>query len=178
MFSFVIVFFFAVTGLTLNHAEKFGNEVKTVQGKGKLNVNLVNAHDTALIAKKEIIEYLRSKHKLKGALSDFRIDDAQCDISFKGPGYAADIFINRATGEYDISQTNAGFVGVLNDLHKGRDAGPVWSLIIDISAVLMTLISLTGIILLLYLKRKRLTGLILAALGLMIAYIIYVLWVR
>jgi len=178
MFSFAIIFFFAVTGLTLNHAEKFGNEVQTVQGKGKLNVKWVNTRDTLSVAKLEIVEWLRKEHKLKGALSDFRIDDAQCGVSFKGPGYAADIFINRSTGEYDISQTSAGFVGVLNDLHKGRDAGPVWSVIIDVSAILMTLVSLTGMVLLLYLKKKRVSGLLLAAMGLMIAYIIYSMWVK
>jgi hypothetical protein len=149
-----------------------------VQGKGKLNVKWVNTPDTLSVAKLEIVEWLRKEHQLKGALTDFRIDDAQCGISFKGPGYAADIFINRATGEYDISQTRAGFVGILNDLHKGRDAGPVWSLIIDISAILMTVVSLTGMILLLYLKRKRIRGLILAALGLMVAYLIYIIWVK
>ena len=28
---------------------------------------------------------------------------------------------------------------MINDLHKGRDTGPVWSVLIDVSAVLMTL---------------------------------------
>jgi len=36
---------------------------------------------------------------------------------------------------------------VANDLHKGRDTGKTWSILIDVSAVLMTLISLTGLIL-------------------------------
>jgi len=178
MFSFAVVFFFAVTGLTLNHATKFGDQVHTVNGKGKLNVKWVNPTDTSKIAKLEIVEYLRNTQHLNGALSDFRIDDAQCDVSFKGPGYAADIFITRQTGEYEIAQTSAGWVGVLNDLHKGRDTGSTWSLVIDISAVLMTLVSLTGMILIFYLKRKRLSGLILAAMGLLLAYLIYIIWVK
>ena len=33
MASFAIVFFFAVTGLTLNHADKFAGRVRTVQKK-------------------------------------------------------------------------------------------------------------------------------------------------
>jgi len=178
MASFAIVFFFAVTGLTLNHAEKFGNELHTSQEKGKLNMSWVKTPDTARIAKLEIVEYLRSRHGIKGAVSDFRIDDAQCSVSFKGPGYAADVFIDRATGAYDVTKTSAGFVGIINDLHKGRDTGAVWSVVIDISALLMTLVSLTGMVLMLFLKKKRLAGLLIAAIGLLMVWLIYTIWIK
>jgi len=178
MLSFAIVFFFAVSGLTLNHAAKFGDQVHTLQYKGKLVPEWVNKTDTALLDKNAIARYLRETHHLKGALSDFRIDDSECDLSFKGPGYAADAFISRQTGAYDLTVTSGGIVGVLNDLHKGRDTGSVWAVVIDISAILMTLVSLTGMILLLFLKKKRLSGVILAAMGLLLVYLIYVIWVK
>jgi hypothetical protein len=178
MFSFALVFFFAVTGLTLNHADKFGDQVHTEQEKGKLNLHWVNTPDTLKIAKLEIVEYLRNQYGIKAALSDFRIDDAQIGVSFKGPGFAADAFIDRTTGAYDLTKTSAGFVGIINDLHKGRDTGPVWSVVIDIAAILMTLVSLTGMILLLFIRRKRFSGLIMAALGLLMAYIVYKIWVN
>jgi hypothetical protein len=178
MISFGIVFFFAVTGLTLNHADKFGNQVKSVQEKGRLDLNWVRTTDTAKIAKLAIVEYLREKNNIKVAVSDFRIDDSQIGVSFKGPGIAADAFINRATGEYDLTKTSAGFVGIINDLHKGRDTGPLWSVFIDVAAILMTLVSLTGMLLLLFIKRKRISGLIVAALGLLFAYLIYAIWIK
>jgi len=178
MLSFAIIFFFAVTGLTLNHADKFGDRTHTDQEKGQLDRRWVNSPDTLKIAKLEIVEYLRNRHGIKTALSDFRIDDQQIGVSFKGPGYAADAFIDRTTGAYDLTKTSAGFVGVINDLHKGRDTGRVWSVVIDVSAILMTLVSLTGMILLLYIRRKRLSGLILAAFGLLVVYIIYKVWVN
>jgi uncharacterized protein len=178
MLSFVLVFFFAVTGLTLNHADKFGDQTHTDQEKGQLDLRWVKTPDTLKIAKLEIVEYLRTKHGIRAALSDFRIDDQQIGVSFKGPGYAADAFIDRTTGAYDLTKTSAGFVGVINDLHKGRDTGKVWSVVIDVSAILMTLVSLTGMILLLYIRRKRLSGLIMAAFGLLVVYIIYKIWVN
>jgi hypothetical protein len=178
MVSFALIFFFSVTGLTLNHAEKFSDQVHTDQLKGQLDPQWVRTRDTLKIAKLEIVEYLRNKHGIRSALSDFRIDDAQIGVSFKGPGFAADAFIDRTTGRYDLTKTSAGLVGIINDLHKGRDTGKVWSVVIDVAAILMTLVSLTGMVLLLYLKRKRLSGLILAALGLLIAYIIYRIWVN
>ena len=178
MISFAIVFFFAVTGLTLNHADKFSNELHSVQEKGKLNLNWVNSSDTLKIAKLEIVEYLRKNNSIKAAMSDFRIDDSQIGVSFKGPGYAADAFINRQTGEYDLTKTSAGFIGIINDLHKGRDTGAGWSIFIDISAILLTLVSLSGILLLLFIKRKRVSGLIVATCGLLIAYLVYMIWIK
>lgn len=181
MASFAILFFFAVTGLTLNHAEWFSSRPKTAQQKGKVESKWVKpaegAADPNAVAKLEVVEYLRRTHGIKGALSDFRIEDAQCSVSFKGPGYTADVFINRDTGEYDLTETRMGFVAIINDLHKGRDTGRSWSYIIDISAVLMTLVSLTGTVLIWFVKRRRFSGLILAVVGGLICYLIYVIWV-
>ena len=82
--------------------------------------------------------------KLQGAVNDFRIEDNELSISFKGPGYAADVLVDRATGRYELTETRMGWIAVLNDLHKGRDAGKGWARLIDVSAVLMTVVSITG----------------------------------
>jgi hypothetical protein len=178
MISFAIIFFFAATGLTLNHADKFIGQSHTVQEKGNLNSAWVNQTDTLRIARLDIVEFVRSKYKIRAALSDFRIEESQIGLSFKGPGYAADIFIDRESGSYDISQTSAGFIGLINDLHKGRDTGHAWSIFIDISAILLALVSLTGLLLLLFLKRKRMSGLVVAACGLLLAYLVYTIWIK
>jgi hypothetical protein len=175
MLSFVIVLFFSVTGLTLNHADKFSS-VKTTQQKGKLTLAWVNNKDTAQVTKFNIAEYFRNNCNVKGAVSDFRIDDSQVNISYKGPGYEADAFITRETGEYELTQIRSGFVGFMNDLHKGRDTGKTWSWVIDTAAILMVVISLSGLILLLFIKRKRRNGLILAVIGLLIIYLVYHFW--
>jgi hypothetical protein len=177
MLSFGLVFFFALTGLTLNHADKFGDQTQTKQDTGALDARWVKTPDTLKIAKLDIVEFFRNKYVIRAALSDFRIDDSQIGVSFKGPGFAADAFINRDNGAYQLTRTSAGFVGVINDLHKGRDTGKVWSVLIDISAVLLTLVSLTGMVLLIYLKKKRFSGLLVAALGLLLAYMIYKLFI-
>src|SRR5262249_52878217 len=114
------------------------------------------------VAKLEIVERLRWTHSIPGALADFRVDGAGSVCWFKVPGYGADAFIDRQTGHYRLTETYHGFVALINDLHKGRDTGPVWSVLIDVSAVLMTVISLTGLVLLFYLKLRRIPGLIVA----------------
>jgi hypothetical protein len=177
MASFAIVLFFAVTGLTLNHADWFADQTKTTRQKGIMPAKWVNNPDTAKVAKLEVVEFLRKKYGVKGYLSDFAIDDSECSVTFKGPGYASDVFITRETGEYDLSETRMGLVAVMNDLHKGRDSGSKWAWVIDVSAIFMSVISLSGLILILFIKRKRSSGLIVAAIGLILCYTIYKIFV-
>lgn len=169
MISFVIVLFFSITGLTLNHAEYFQADPVTTESKGIVDSNWVNQEDTNRIRKLEIVEFLRKTHSVKGALSDFRIDENEISLSFKAPSYEATSFIDRSNGSYSLSQTSQGAMAFFNDLHKGRDTGEAWLWVIDISAILMTIISLTGLILLLFIKRKRWSGLLLLLIGLLLA---------
>lgn len=177
MGSFFIIFFFSVTGITLNHTEWFEDQQKTKTIKGQIDVKWVNAEDTLRIAKLEIVELLRSRHKVSGAVTEFLTDEYQCTVSFSGPGYTADAFIDRENGSYELTETVTGVWGVLNDLHKGRDSGKVWKWVIDISAILMILVSLTGLIMLFFLKKKRAAGFLVAIAGAILTLIIYRIWV-
>ncbi len=174
MVSFVIVLFFSVTGLTLNHADWFDDQFQTNDIDGKLPLAWVKTPDTVSVNKLAIVEHLRNKAGIKGAVSDTRLDDRQFSVSFRGPGYSADAVIDRQKGTYHITQTRMGMVAILNDLHKGRDTGKSWSLVIDGAAIFMTLVSVSGLFLLLFLKNRRLNGLLLAGLGFLIVYLIYV----
>ncbi|WP_205314198.1 PepSY-associated TM helix domain-containing protein [Pedobacter namyangjuensis] len=178
MVSFAIVLFFSVTGLTLNHPSWLGGEEQlNTKDSGNLNVAWVNNPDTNKIAKLEVVEFLRKKHALKGAVSEFRIDEAEITVTLKGPAYAADAFIDRESGKYELSEIKMGVVALMNDLHKGRDSGKGWSWIIDISAVFLIIVSLSGLILLLFIKKKRIAGIATAIIGLIICYLIYVIFV-
>lgn len=178
MVSFAIVLFFSVTGLTLNHPTWFGGDQQVVvKNKGKLNLAWVNNPDTNKIAKLEIVEFLRKTYQIKGSVSEFRIDDVELSISFKGPAYSADAFVDRELGTYEVSEIKMGIMAVMNDLHKGRDSGKGWSWIIDVSAVFLILVSLSGLILLCFIKKKRVAGFITGLVGLLICYLIYAIFV-
>ncbi len=177
MVSFAIVFFFAVTGLTLNHTEWFSAQQSMTSHKGKVEEKWVKTANDEAVAKLEIVEYLRRAHNIKPAVSDFRIDESQCTVSFKGPGYSADGFITRETGEYELTENRMGFVAVINDLHKGRDTGRAWSWLIDVSAIFMTFVSLTGMALIFFLKRRRVSGLIMTAIGAAACFLVYWFWI-
>lgn len=172
MVSFAIVLFFAATGLTLNHTEWFDGQQRTVTVAGAMPVALLSGPDQL-----HIVEQLRNEHHIHGALSDFRTDDDQIEVSFKGPGYTADTSIARATGKYEMVETRNGFVAVMNDLHKGRDSGKAWGWVIDVSAVLLVLVSLSGLVLIFFVIKRRTAGLIVAAVGAVVSILLYRLFV-
>ena len=75
MVSFAILFFFAVTGLTLNHADWFSHGKESVrQYKGKLAAKWISGAD-ASVQKLEVVEHLRRVHGIKGAVGEFRIEE-------------------------------------------------------------------------------------------------------
>lgn len=175
MASFTILLFFAVTGLTLNHADWFAKQQTTVQVQGAVETGWVLPGREP--DKFDLVEYFRVRKGIQGAVADFRVDESECDISFKGPGYAADAVIERSSGQYQLTITHMGLAAVLNDLHKGRDTGHIWAHMIDVSAVLMSLVSLTGIILILFLYKRRLSGLVVMGAGAVVLVLVYKFWV-
>lgn len=178
MLSFAALLFFAVTGLTLNHPDWFGaSAASTRAAEGTLPAGLVPASGEAGIRQLELVEFLRSEHAIRGALVELRADDVECTIAFKGPGYTADVTIDRRAGSYELSESRFGLAAVLNDLHKGRDTGGGWSVFIDVSAIIMAVVSASGLVLLFYLKRRLMTGLVTAAAGGLLVYLLYALLV-
>jgi uncharacterized protein len=65
----------------------------------------------------------------------------------------------------------------LDDLHRGKDSGRAWSLIIDASALLLLIGSLTGILMWFTLPRRRKLGMISLAAGVAVCAVIYFVWV-
>ncbi len=175
MVSFAVVLFFAATGITLNHAEFFshGEKVREINGLLPEKEMGPKDHPDTLA----IVEHIRNTDGVKGAVNDLRVEDDQISFSFRGPGYSADVTVDRAARKYTVVETRAGFVAVINDLHKGRDTGKVWSGVIDVSAILLTLVSLTGLVLIFFVYKRRLSGLVLAVVATLICVLLYRLYV-
>src|SRR4051812_38649845 len=140
MFALAALLFFSLTGITLNHPRLFFDGVATsVDSTGRLDPEWVRGGGSASdsqagIKRLEVVEHLRREHGLRGALASFTTDEDECVVTLKGPGYSADAFIRRADGTYRVTEERQGVFAVLNDLHKGRDTGPIWSAMVDISA--------------------------------------------
>ena len=148
-----------------------GEAERVVEAEGMLRPEWLSGE----VARLEVVEHLRAAHGVRGALAEFRVDDAEIAVTFRGPGYSADAFVDRASGRYRLTQSLHGIVAVMNDLHKGRDTGAAWSLVIDVSAGLLVVISLTGLGLLFYLKLRRRPGLAVMLVGGAVLVAVY-LW--
>jgi hypothetical protein len=177
MASLSLVLFFAITGITLNHQDWFAGQAVTLDRRGTLDPSWLRTADPGGVDKLRVVEYLRSSAGLRGALADVRIDDAQVEVAFAAPGYEASAVVDRATGGFDITESRMGFAALVNDLHKGRDTGPVWSAAIDASAAVLVFISLSGLVLLYFVHKYRLAGVILAGAGALASYLVYLVWV-
>ncbi|WP_407673628.1 PepSY-associated TM helix domain-containing protein [Paludisphaera rhizosphaerae] len=175
MFGLVAVLFFSVTGITLNHPHWFYDGVATtVESEGRVDPNLLEGD----VNKLEVVEHLRREHGLHGTLASFTTEEDECVVTFKGPGYSADALIRRPHGSYRITEQRHGLVALINDLHKGRDTGPIWSAVVDVSAVLMAVASATGLLLLFYIKRRRTMGLLAALVGAVVLAVVFFLGVQ
>ncbi|MEW4486513.1 PepSY-associated TM helix domain-containing protein [Thalassoglobus sp. JC818] len=191
MFGFATLMFFAFTGITLNHPTWFGAGEQTMRDlDGQIPDSVIGivvespsgpqddeSELNITVDELAIAEWLRAEHHLKGRVTEFEVDEFECMIVFKGPGYAADIFLDHETGDYMLTETASGLMAVMNDLHKGRDTGAEWSLVIDISAILTMLLSISGFGLLFYLRRRRLSGVITAFAGTIVLVAAWAIWV-
>lgn len=174
MISFGVVLFFSATGLTLNHADKLSGKERVTRYTGVIAPAAMLAHTTngAGPDHAAIAAQLRREHGIHGNLTDARDDPDQVSLSFKGAGYSADAFIDRPGGKYQVIETHFGAVAALNDLHRGAVTGKAWSWVIDVSAVLLVLVSLTGLTLLFFVYKRRTSGLVVAAIGIAVTVLI------
>jgi hypothetical protein len=171
------ILFFSITGLTLNHPDwTFGQSRSKSEGRGSVDASWV---DPALAEDKidrlRLVEHFRATAGARGLLEDFRVDDAELTLSFQGPASAMEFVIDRKTGSFRFSGQSEGWVAWINDLHKGRHTGRGWAWLIDVSAVLLVLVSVSGLVLLLYLRRRRFAGLLTTAAG-VLAFWLLVRW--
>ena len=173
MFAFLMMLFFAITGFVLNHEDWFAQ-----WGAARREVHgTIAAAALAGPDRLQVVEALRSAFGAVGAVSTFDVDTNTVHVEMKGPGREVDAEINRRTGETVMSIELKGIAVRLDDLHRGKDAGRAWSLIIDASAVLLLLGSLTGIVMWFTLPRRRRLGVISLAAGIAICIAIYIVWV-
>ncbi len=175
MVGFGATLLFAVTGFTLNHTEWFERAepvVTTTQG------TLPEVASVAAVDRLEVAETLRASHRIRGRVSEFEVSDDRCEVTFRNAGYAAVASVERATGSYTLTEERRGVIAILDDLHRGKHCGPWWSTLVDVAAALLTLMSVTGLWLMLYLTKRLRTGMILGFVGGATFAISYVFTVR
>ncbi len=168
--TLVLVLFFALTGITLNHpGMMLGSQEVTNTVQGTLPDGW--RHDGQVDWLK-VSEYFRNHDGVHGRVGDYFNDDVSGQLSFRSPGYAADAFLDMKAGTYQLTVDQQGWLALLNDLHRGRDAGGAWRWGIDAVGAFLALVAVTGLGLLLLLQKIRLRGLLTFTGGTIIALVL------
>lgn len=161
MVGLAALLFFSVTGVTLNHPGwMLGSRRSTVRVEGQMDAGwLAAGRGDDAIDRLRVVEHLRREHGVGGLVDDFRAEGDECAVAFKAPGASTDVVVDRRTGRYRGSLIREGWVAVVNDLHKGRNAGRGWGWMIDLSGGLLAAVAVTGLWLLWQVRRRRVPGL-------------------
>jgi len=145
----IVLVFFSITGITLNHAELMVAEPQT-EVRTLDNLPVLPLDDNGMIFDSpELAAYVRDEFGIRLEFAGLTIAEPFVTIEYDGPGYQALVEIDQELGEIYAESTDYGLVAVLNDLHKGRYTHIVWNALIDISGIILVIFSLAGFVLLL-----------------------------
>lgn len=177
MIALLVVLFFALSGITLNHPTwTLGDGMNSTKETGTLPVQVTNSDGSVDFL--AVSEYIRDTYNVSGHVDSYDVVNGQGSIAYKNAGYAADLFFDVATKKFELNIEQQGWVGVMNDLHKGRDTSSTWKWIIDISAIFLVLISITGLLMQFFLRKRRRSALISAAVGAVLIVVLMLVTLR
>ncbi|PCI58684.1 MAG: hypothetical protein COB34_04700 [Methylophilaceae bacterium] len=179
MTFFTLLLFFCVTGITLNHTDWFKDKSNTQIHTLTLPKNVLltlQAEDTPELASTQA--FIEAETKLANPRSiDMDIDAGEISFDYPLPAGYAFITVYIASGKVEVEHKEGSLIMLLNDLHKGRHTGIAWSWVIDITAIAISIFSLTGLVILFQHSKKRNRGLIMVAMGFILPVIAYFIWV-
>lgn len=172
---------FAATGITLNHASSIEAQPETTTRDVALTpatrALLDRAKDGApLPAGQSAALETETGVAVGKAVPELR--DGEFFVDLPAPGVDASLTIDLATGIATYERTDRGWIAVLNDLHKGRDAGSAWAWFIDVIAAACVLFSVTGLGLLWIHAGKRPSTWPLTGIGFAIPLLLYAFFIH
>ena len=173
-FAFIVLIFFSVTGLLLNHPEWFkpatDENTETIQLSNEFLAKIKGQENPS----QQIVDYVRQNHAVIGRYKSGEVMDNEVMIHLESPAGSSDIWVTLDNGQAELTLKPASTVSFINDLHRGKNSGAAWSWLIDISAIIITLLSLAGYILFLSIKTRLKTHIFLTILSL--AVLMLLVW--
>ncbi len=150
--SLVVLLMFSVTGFTLNHAARIEAAPRVEKHDARLPDDLLRhlaspgAKSAPVATPIAVFVAAHTGADIAGRPGDWSDDEVY--VSLPRPGGDGWVSIDRETGDVHYETTDRGWLAYLNDLHKGRNTGPVWSWFIDVFALACVLFAVTGLLLL------------------------------
>ncbi len=161
MLGLFVMMLFGITGFTVNHEDWFGATTPRVtETDGQTPAELVAKKDAL-----RIVEHLRQNWRITGALTGYDELDGKFSLGFKEPGRLWEVEVDRPSGRTRVHAEAFNFFALINNLHRGRYAGPGWRWVIDLSALFIALACATGLVLWLALPKRRQLGVLALVVG-------------
>ena len=181
--SLIGMLLFAITGFTLNHAGQIEAKPKVVDHKATLPADLLAQLASGPTEGKRPLPIRVETWLDKAVDADIARREGEWSaeevyVALARPGGDAWISIDRTTGAVEHEKTTRGAISLLNDLHKGRNAGKAWGWFIDVFAGACVVFAVTGLILLQFHARARPLTWPLVAGGLVIPLLLVILFVH
>ncbi|SEB02914.1 PepSY-associated TM helix domain-containing protein [Alkalimonas amylolytica] len=183
MWVLLLLVFFSITGITLNHPSwqsQWGSYQRLEQlplPAALRREELPDEPEQQHWYAQQVQQWLQQQHGVQAMewRYQFDSDDGLLELEFKRPAGYTTALLDLAAAELELEQVFAGYLALANDLHKGRDAGGLWTWLIDLTAISCLVFALTGFYLLLKSQSMRAIGNTLALLGGMAAILIYLM---
>lgn len=147
-FAFLALMFFAVTGLLLNHPDWFGS------GRDEPRDSIIHLPLVAIQQAQQqpqpeqaLAALVAKKISLHGQLKQTDLIEPDMLLHFEGVGGSSDVSIDLSSGRTEVSNSDAQFSRIIQDLHRGKNSGAAWKWLIDISAIVILALSMFGFIL-------------------------------
>jgi hypothetical protein len=174
---------FSVTGITLNHAAQIPAKptVTTLDAKlpAPLLARLKNDSESDKAPLPPVVsDWIDEQMSLEIAGRAAEWSEDEVYVSMPRPGGDAWMTVARDSGEIHYERTTRGVISFLNDLHKGRNAGPMWGWFIDLFAVACVLFAGTGLLLLKMHSSRRPGTWPYVALGVVLPLVVVILFVH
>lgn len=176
--AFILLMAFSATGILLNHpawfrAAKPPGEDRTITLPSEAVARaLRSATPPAALA-----ALVEGQARLRGGFRSGEVLGQEARLRFEGVTGTSDVVLDLGTGTAEISVERAGTLQVLNDLHRGKNAGAAWSAVIDLGAALILAMSLLGYVIFFSLRFRLRTSVALTGLSLLVLVGIFAVFV-
>lgn len=176
--------FFAVTGVTLVNAEYFEN-TRPVMTRLSASLPAAVLADLQAAASEDeptlpasLAAWVTQTWHISLAPKSVEWNEDEIFIDLKRPGVDVSLSIDPQSGKVSYEAGDRGWVAWLNELHKGRNAGPVWNGFLTVFALACVVFSVTGLLILQVHARSRWTVWPVTGLGLVIPLLLILLFIH
>lgn len=178
---------FAITGITLNHADVIDatpeKQIVEAALSAELMHDMLQRKTHVLAAQSQAQAVLPSTfrawyaqqpyaEKITGKKAEW--DEYEVYMGIPKPGGDSWFRVDFEEGTFYQETINRGWVSYFNDLHKGRNTSFAWVIMLDVLAVIMLIYTVTGLLLLKrYAKGRKSTWPLIIA-GLVIPWLVLI----